>query len=277
MRESFFDCDFRWDRCASCSFVFQNPKLTLQSLHHIYSSPTYWQAGDETSDSGRPVGYMDYTEGENYRLMQSRYRIRTVERFLPKGSQLLDVACASGFFSKVARECGYEAWGIELSPQLAAYGREQYGLRIEAEDFDTYDIQPASLDGVTLWGCDSNFYDPVATFCKVNRVLRPGGFTFFNFWDFDHFTRPLLGKFKISYSALHQFNQVTLRAALEKAGLRIRSKSMEWSYGSVEAILALTCRMSLLKLARRLGLAKVVLRIPTLSGFVVAAEKVRDL
>lgn len=273
IQRSFFDCDFIWKRCRHCRFVFQNPKLTRASLQHIYNTNTYWTAGEERSEEGRPVGYLDYTAGEKYRLRQAEVRLRSVKKWLPEGSSLLDVACASGFFAKVACDHGYKAAGVELSADLAEFGRQEYGIEITAADFDELQLEPGSLDAITIWGSDSNFYDPVVTFNHVNEALRPGGWFFFNFWDYDHFTRPLLGGFKMGYTAMHMFNRHNVKLLLERTGFGQPHMHMEWTYATVEAILALTMRMSLLKMARRLKLDQVILRIPTFSSFLVAVQK----
>ena len=264
---------FRWVRCTGCGLIYQNPKLSRESLHRVYSSPQYWEAGDARPPGGR-LGYADYVRGDVYRLRQARSRMAIVARFVVPGSRILDVACATGFFVKVARDCGMDARGIDLSAAMARFGRETYDIEIEVADFDLMEVPAKSFDSITIWGSDSNFCNPRDTFEKVRSVLRDGGFLFFNFWDFDHPARALLGDFKMNYNALYYFNRSNLSLLLERTGFGLRHVGMEWQYAALEAILTMTNRWRLATLVRRLGCQDVIVRIPTLSGFVVAAQKV---
>jgi SAM-dependent methyltransferase len=269
----FFGRRFHWVRCAECRLVYQDPKVSRASLQRIYNSTLYWHAGDDPQPPGR-VGYVDYARDDSHRLRQARQRMQTVSRFLPPGSRLLDVACATGFFVKVARDGGMDARGVDISEEMARVGRERYGVDIETIDFDLLEAPTGSLDAITIWGSDSNFYDPAATFRKVHGLLRDGGFVFFSFWDFDHPARPLLGHFKLTYNALYHWNRDNLSRLLASTGLAPRRTTMEWQYTTLGYVCAMTGRLRLRSLLARVGLDDTVLNIPTLSGFVVAAQKV---
>lgn len=269
--------EIHWERCQACRFVFQNPKLSRESLNSIYRSSTYWNVQKMETRSGLRLGYSDYAKGEAYRLRQSQWRLQQIRRFVEPGSRWLDVACATGFFVKTLVDAGYEAWGVELSAQMASYGIERYGVNLEACDFDSYQPPGAPLQAISIWGADSNFYDPVETYGHANRMLAPGGWLFFNFWDFDHPIRPLLGEFKIGLNGLYQLNRKNVHLLLEKSGFECRLMKMEWSFASLEAILSLTGRFLPLQWLGHLPLTRAIFQLPTFSGFLVAARKVRSL
>lgn len=274
-QRSYHGIEIRWERCRNCRFVFQNPKLSRESLNSIYRSSTYWNVQKVEPGSGLRLGYSDYAKGEAYRLRQSKWRLRKIRQFVAPGSRWLDVACATGFFVKTLVDAGMEAWGVELSEQMARYGIERYGINIEACDFDKYTPPGPPLQALSIWGADSNFYDPVATYQHANRMLADDGWLFFNFWDFDHPIRPLLGEFKIGLNGLYQLNRKNIHLLLEKAGFEARLVKMEWAFASMEAILSLTGRFLPLQWLERLPLASAVFQVPTFSGFLVAARKVR--
>lgn len=276
-QRSYQGLEIRWERCQACRFVFQNPKLSRESLNSIYRSSTYWNVKKEDTSGGLRLGYSDYAKGDAYRLRQSRWRLHQIRRFVAPGSRWLDVACATGFFVKTLVDAGMDAWGVELSEQMAQFGLEHYGVKIEARDFDTYTPPGPPLQAMSIWGADSNFYDPVETYRHANRMLAPDGWLFFNFWDFDHPIRPLLGEFKIGLNGLYQLNRKNIHLLLEKAGFQAELVKMEWSFASLEAILSLTGRFLPLKWLGGLPLAQVIFQVPTFSGFLVAARKIREV
>jgi SAM-dependent methyltransferase len=269
----FFGRRFSWVRCGDCGLVYQDSKLSRESLQRIYNSTFYWQAGEDGSQPAARLGYTDYLRDDGPRIRQARDRMRTVSRFLQPGSRILDVACATGFFVKAARDAGMDARGVDISAEMARVGRERYGVEIQVADFDFLEATPGSLDGITIWGSDSNFYDPAATFRKVRALLRDGGFVFFSFWDFDHPARPLLGEFKLAYNALYQWNRNNLSRLLKTTGLPPRRIALEWQHVTLGYVCSMTGRPGLRRLLAGVGLADTVIRMPTLSGFVVAAQK----
>ena len=167
-----------------------------------------------------------------------------------------------------------DARGVDLSAEMARVGQERYGVEIQVADFDFLEAPAGSLDGITMWGSDSNFYDPAATFRKVRTLLRDGGFVFFSFWDFDHPMRPLLGEFKLAHNALYQWNRKNLSRLLETTGLPPRRIAMEWQHVTLGYVCSMTGRDGFRRLLASIGLANTVVRMPTLSGFVVAAQRV---
>lgn len=65
-----------------------------------------------------------------------------------KHSPVLDLGCGRGEFIEMLEARGIEAWGVEIDPQLAKYGRDR-GLRVEAGDGLA---RLASLDDGSLGG-----------------------------------------------------------------------------------------------------------------------------
>ncbi|MGE0490652.1 MAG: class I SAM-dependent methyltransferase [Vulcanimicrobiota bacterium] len=270
-RRRFLGHDFHWSRCNHCRLVFQNPSLKPSSLWAIYNSDFYWLK-DERSEHGHRMGYKDYARDEAFRLKLGRQRIRELSKYLSPRSSLLDIGCATGFFLKAAQELGYAAQGVELSADMARFGRQQYGVDITIADFSQFELPAASFDAITFWGCDSNFYQP--PFARVHGLLKPRGYVYFNFWDFDHPLRPLLlGDSKILYNSLFCFNRYNTRLLLAQAGFELLEMTSEWRWVRLDSALALTGHSRLRNLARRLGLADSALWLPCPTGYLVLARK----
>jgi len=166
------------------------------------------------------------------------------------------------------------ARGVDLSAAMAELGRRAYNVEIDVADFEVSETPRGTFDGVTIWGSDSNFFNPRDAFARARTRLREGGFVFFNFWDFDHPARFLLGEFKMAYNALYYLNRGNVVRLLGDVGFAMRSISMEWQYASLSSVFGLTSRWRLGRLVHQLRCQNVVVCLPTLSGYIVAAQKI---
>jgi SAM-dependent methyltransferase len=273
-QRQYLGADFHWTRCRDCRLLFQNPRPSRASLSAIYNSDFYWQ-GDQRSEDGRRMGYKSYEKDDVQRLELGRQRMQLLSRHLPNGGHILDIGCATGFFLKNAQDAGMTGLGVELSEEMARYGRETYGVDVRAVDFDDLPLQPETFDAVAFWGCDSNFFDPRGLFERIHQVLKPGGYVYFNFWDFDHPLRPvLLGDNKILYNSLFCFNKKNIAMLLERTGYQTLSLKGEWRRVTVDSVLAWTGHHRLLALTRKLGLPEIPIWLPALTGYIVLAQKV---
>ncbi len=92
------------------------------------------------------------------------------------GTSLLDVACGSGTFLRVAAERGLALTGIDISPAAIAIAAERVpaaDLRVgEAEHLP---FPNSSFDVVTCLGSLEHFESPERGAAEIARVLRPSG------------------------------------------------------------------------------------------------------
>ncbi|MBI3929439.1 MAG: class I SAM-dependent methyltransferase [Armatimonadetes bacterium] len=269
---SFFGRIFSWVRCRGCGMVYQQPKIRRSSLHQIYNSDTYWKLGSSSSQ-GQRVGYDNYVLGEPYRLAQARQRARFLARRIPPGGSVLDLGSAAGYSLKALQELGLRSRGIELSEEMVRFGRERFDIELEAGDFDELSMESDSWDAVTAWGCDSNFFDPRATFQNIRRILKPGGVFVFNFFDFDHWAKPLLGEFKLVYNAIYYFNRENCDRLLRSVGLEPTYRAMEFQYTCLDEIFLMTNRQWLRRLVTSMNVHRSLIRLPILGSYVVVARK----
>lgn len=271
----FFEREFHWSRCDNCGLVFQNPKLTRESLSAIYNSKLYWQ-DDQRTDDGRRMGYNQYEKGDAQRLELGRQRVELLCSYLAEG-RVLEIGCATGSFVKAAVDAGYDCRGIELSRDAAEFGCKTYGIDIEVGDFDFGDNGSDSYHSVAFWGCDSNFYDPEKTFQKIHSILEPGGYLLFNFWDFEHFLRPiLLRDNKLLYNSIVCFSKRNIEILLTRLGFEMVEMRGEWRRVNLDAVFAWTGHHRLLLMARKLGISEFPIWLPALTSYVCVARKVES-
>jgi SAM-dependent methyltransferase len=156
-------------RCRSCGLLFRGDLPTPDELLSIYD-PSYFRR----EDGGDANGYADYLSDEFEHRLTARRRVDRLNR-ASHGGCLLDVGAAAGFFMDEARAQGWEARGIDVSPDMSGWGREHLGLDIATGLFQTSDYPTDSFDAVTMWDYIEHSIDPARDFAKAAQVLRPGG------------------------------------------------------------------------------------------------------
>jgi len=108
---------------------------------------------------------------------------------------LLDLACGAGRHLEALGRRGVRALGLDLSPQLLRSARER-GLRnLLRADMRRLPLADASLDGVlnmfTSFGYFESDAENFGVLEEIVRVLRPGGFLFFDYLNPERVRRDL--------------------------------------------------------------------------------------
>ena len=151
-------------RCSGCGLVYVTPRLSGEALREVYGE-SYWR-----SDTPKTRGYADYARDADLYLKTFRRRFRLVRQHVgDRPLRVLDVGCAAGFFLRVCRELGHDAYGVEISPAIAALAVDALGAdRVFVGDLDaavaergaTYALH--SFDLVTMWDVVEHVPDPQA-------------------------------------------------------------------------------------------------------------------
>ncbi|OGR67267.1 MAG: hypothetical protein A2081_01340 [Elusimicrobia bacterium GWC2_61_19] len=162
---------FRIVRCRDCGLLYVNPRLEPGEIASIYVSDAYYRSPDPMT-----CGYGDYLADEKNIKATFRRKMAGFER--EAGGQkgrLLDVGCASGFFIETARESGWDASGVELSPLASAAARDRAGLNVFTGALADAALPDGHFDAVTMWDVLEHFPDPRADLRQAFRILKPGG------------------------------------------------------------------------------------------------------
>jgi SAM-dependent methyltransferase len=203
-----------YECCGSCGFVFR-PGVQGSKLHAIYEGGAY-------EDRGFADGYaVEKTIEERRR--NARVRVDYVRRFAAGGA-LLDVGAAGGAFVSEAGRAGFRSRGIEPSPAFARHARDVLGVDVADGRLEDAELEPASLDAITMWHVLEHVPDPVAALRTSAAALRPGGVLVAEVPNLESAAFAIMGTTWTHLDPevhLSQFTRATLVDALERAGLRV--------------------------------------------------------
>jgi 2-polyprenyl-3-methyl-5-hydroxy-6-metoxy-1,4-benzoquinol methylase len=190
-------------RCRHCGLIYISPRPRRELIVSGYLS-----AEDEK-----------YVSQEKGRISTFRNCLKIIERLLPSG-RLLDIGAAAGMFVKVARDAGYEAYGVEPSLWMSNFAKSRYGVTVFPGILEDAKLDDASFDIVTMWDVLEHVPDPMSTLKEVRRILKPGGFLIVNYPRIDDPLAKIFGRkwwFLLSVH-LFYFTPETLSAYMEKIG-----------------------------------------------------------
>lgn len=207
-----------YSRCTSCGFNFMNPSLLLLHMNKIYNSDEYWNHSD----------YVNYLDGEAIRVANAQRRFSEARPFIPAKGRLLDIGCATGFFSHVADSHGYSVIGIDPAESMISFGKDKYGLDLRIasiESLATFEL--GMFDVISMWGLDSHFSEMRTQFQKIVSMINPGGYLLLNYQDYSHWIRWFFPGIKQRSNVYYNFSRKSLLLLLNQLGLQIKCHKTE--------------------------------------------------
>ena len=172
-----------------------------------------------------PPGYFDR---EYFRLHPGRERylrwlLRWLRRHDVTSGAVLDVGAGMGFWLQALQRAGYEAAGMELSPEAAAQARERTGTQVEAASADDpFPFADGRFAAVTMLDVIEHLERWPQALAEARRVLQPAGKVFVITLNAGSLARPLLGRrwsFWLDPTHVHLFSARGLRDGFVAAGL----------------------------------------------------------
>lgn len=160
---------FRFVRCANCSLVYQNPRVTVEAIGAYYDD-TYI-AHRKKRDWGVLTPFFN-------RAMQKldRDKARIVSHYLAltPASEVLDVGCAVGtFLAHLRGRFGSRVAGVDFKDLSSAATLRD--VEFHCGLFYETDLRPERFDLVTMWHFLEHDYDPMRSLATAHRVLKKDG------------------------------------------------------------------------------------------------------
>ena len=91
-------------------------------------------------------------------------------------ARVLDVGCAHGGYVALLGWAGYQAVGTEMSPEVAHFAKETFGVTVYTGPVENLTLKPGSFDVVVLNDVIEHLPDPMGTLERCAALLSKDGF-----------------------------------------------------------------------------------------------------
>jgi len=170
--EKLIDAEIKWGvqmrRCTQCGHLFTSPRMPESAVGELYGS-YYWDQYQVAigSPSLEERNRFDYDNGVT-KLQRDILPFRTSGR-------LLEIGASNGGLVKRALEAGFEAIGLEPSPEICQRARDLHGVEmLEGELLDQH-LPAGTFDVIVLHDVLEHMFEPVRDLREMFRILAPGG------------------------------------------------------------------------------------------------------
>lgn len=180
-----------YHRCSQCGLVYLSPRLEENCMLDLYRAESYF-AGEQS------LGYETYEQDEAVYRRTFERRLRAMEPFVSPG-RLLDIGCGTGLFLDVARQAGWDAFGLDASNYAVSQGPTNLADRITTGTLENTDYAAESFDAITMFDFFEHVYQPAAFAERVARILSPSGVAIVATPDYDSWMRRALGRRTVSF------------------------------------------------------------------------------
>lgn len=202
-------------KCVSCKLIFVSPMPT--NTEYIYGK-TYFKGHD------KKFGYVEYDRDKQAMKSVFLKYLQIIDKYLGgKRGNLLDIGSATGFFMKLAKDFGWSAEGIDISPWASLIGKKE-GLRIHRGSLEAGTFSEKHFDVATLFDVFEHFIFPRNMLKNVNLILKKGGLLVINTPDSNSYWARILGRYwqaLVPPEHLYLFNQNNIKILLEEYGFQV--------------------------------------------------------
>lgn len=200
-----YDKDFVITKCDNCGLVYVNPRPTREQLMDyytkVYDHDSFFEAADSIKKRCR----------EDLNLI-SKYK---------QSGRLLEIGCMYGFLLELARQSGYEPYGVEISKQTSDYARDVLGLNVFNGPLENRGFEDGFFDVIFLSHLIEHLENPMETLKLINHIIKDEGVLILRCPNFISLMSRLTGKswwWLAPPEHLYHFSPKTIRIILNKTG-----------------------------------------------------------
>jgi len=175
-----------------------------------------------------------YLASREQRIQTSRNRVATIARFLPPGSELLDVGCAAGFFLDVATN-EFKVEGLEISHWAANQASKNH--TVHRKPLSKLEFNER-FDVITMFDVIEHFSNPAEEIAAAQRALKAGGYLFIHTGDVGSLSARILRKKWWHYQGMHlqYFSKKSLDMLLKRFGFEFVEHRLNPVYFSLRSL-----------------------------------------
>lgn len=151
---------FRYGRCTQCGLV-QHIEWRAEEFAHDFYRTRYHQLAHKAAEPlSRGIIFAEL--------------LRRLASLVPPG-RLLDVGCGPGDFVAAARVAGWDAEGLEISPDAVEIGRRKHGVPLHCGILQDFTAESGAYRCITFWNVLDQIADPAGTVRLACALLSGDG------------------------------------------------------------------------------------------------------
>ncbi|HEY6191519.1 MAG TPA: glycosyltransferase family 9 protein [Bacteroidota bacterium] len=224
-------------RCRKCGYVFTHPVPKAEALEEYYSDRYRTQRGSSVST---PKSRADILSEPFVHFVKGRKRELDIVLRHAKTGRLLDIGCAWGGFLHLAKESGFEVFGVEISRPNVQFANEQLGIPVFGGELDKAGYKDDFFDVVTAIHAFEHLPQPRAAVSEIHRILKSGGAFLCIVPNFDSYLSKKLGpkwKWLTPEDHYSHFTPYVLRNLIQSHGFDVVELfTVEGHYGEEEIL-----------------------------------------
>ena len=147
--------------CKQCRLRYVNPRVDRQTLEEGYSEAYY------------PPDKVERIRTDSMEWLQMSERLTELEKQHHGKGRLLDVGCGIGTFLHLARERGWESYGVDPSKSGSDFAQEVHKLDVQCGDLFDADFPSAHFDAITLYHVLEHISELNPFVSELRRILKP--------------------------------------------------------------------------------------------------------
>lgn len=158
-----------WVECEQCGLIYRHLLPSDSKLNAYYSIIAKEKFGGI---------YGDIDERFEFLVKMSNERLAKIERYLGDFNRgkhkILDIGTGIGIFTGVAIDRGWNATGLELTPEDCAYAKEHFDIELKQENFYNFE-ENEQYDVVTLFEVIEHLRHPLKDLKQINKLVVDNG------------------------------------------------------------------------------------------------------
>lgn len=212
--------------CQACDLVQLEELPDSTQLDALYADGYF-------EDSGSETGYAEYAAQEEEYLATFGEDIRRIQEFRSSGS-LLDVGCGYGYFLRRALDAGFDACGIDRSPEAIRKAEKGAPGRVFLGTIDSVEaLSDRSFDVIYASHLIEHILDPRSFVMALARRLSPDGILVFVTPNIKSWLARISGARWVSFKIpehVAYYDPKTLGRLIESAGLEVVATDSAYQY-----------------------------------------------
>lgn len=216
--------DYDLFKCDACRSAFVYPPPSAEFVDAFYRGALNSHGGS-VAEADFDSFYQQVLANERAYPNSSvdAQRLVSAARRIAPGDRFLDIGAGYGFFTRAAREAGFECSALEPGRATAAVFERMNGFRPQSTIFDDAFAadKEGAFDVVLLSQVLEHIPKPADAVRNLNRILRPGGVCVIAVPHFGSYLSKIQGKrdmFIVPPEHLNFFSKEGLRALFEQQG-----------------------------------------------------------